>query len=105
MIKIKRFNEMLRSFDYDRIKRDLRSSHGWGEGSMTLCSEFEQNSEYFENPKNEIEYVDQFHVYLFDLFSKRMRGSGLPRQTGIHLGEWPFGAKISTPRNFYNKLS
>lgn len=105
MIKIRRFNEMLQSFDYDRIKRNLRSSYGWGEGSMTLCSDFEQNSEYYEEPKNEIEYVDQFHIYLFDLFSNRMRNSGLPRQIGIHLGDWPFGTKVSKSKNFYNKLS
>lgn len=105
MIKIKRFGEILESFDYDRIKKDLRSSHGWGEGSMTLCSDFEQNSEYFENPKNEIEYVDQFHIYLFDLFSNRIRDNGLPRNNGIVLGDWPFGTKVSNPRNFYNKLT
>jgi hypothetical protein len=104
MIKIRRFNEIFQSFDYDRIKKDLRSTHGWGEGSMTLCSDFEQ-SEYFENPQSVIEYVDQFHIYLFDLFSNKLRDSGLPRNHGILLGDWPFGTKVSHPRSFYNKLT
>jgi hypothetical protein len=104
MITIKRFNEMVQSFDYQRIKNDLKSSYGWGEGSMSLCSQFEENSEYFENPSDERDYVDQFHIYLTHLFSNRLRGS-LNKNIGLRLGEWSTGVKVSKPTNFYNKLT
>lgn len=29
MIKIKRFGEILESFDYQKIKNDLHSTYGW----------------------------------------------------------------------------
>lgn len=94
---------MLKSFDYDRIKKGLRT-YGWGEGSMTLCTEFEENSEYYQNPVDESDYTYQFHVYLVDLFGNRLRGK-LNRNSGLRLGDWSTGVKVSKPTNFYNKLT
>lgn len=104
MIKIKRFAEILESFDYQKIKNDLHSTYGWGEGSMSLCSEFEENNEYFENPVDERDYVDQFQKYLTDLFSDRLRGK-LNKNIGLRLGDWSTGVKVVKPTNFYNKLT
>lgn len=72
---IKSFNEMYEDkFDYDKIIRVLRKTHGWGMGVLTSVDSFESNEEYFLNPENDEEYISQFHIYLTDMQSGRLRG-------------------------------
>lgn len=104
MIRIKRFDEISESLDYKKIQNDLHSTYGWGSGSMSLISEFEGNDEYFQNPVDERDYVDQFHIFLHHLFSNRLRGKSNNDQS-IRLGTWSTGVKVSSPINYYNKLT
>jgi hypothetical protein len=104
MIRIKRFAQIFESFDYQKIANDLHSTYGWGEGSMSLVSEFEKDDEYYQNPFNERDYVDQFQKYLTDLFSDRLRGK-LNKNTSLRMGDWSTGIKVQRPSNFYNKLT
>ena len=103
-MKIKRYNEMFQDkFDYDRIIKILKKTYGWGLGVITLIDEFESNPEYFMNPQNEDDYIEQFNIFLSDKNINRMRGE-LNNTPSLRLGTWKLGTQVSKPTSIYNKL-
>lgn len=103
MIKIKKFFEMNHNFDYEKVLKLLRGNYGWGMGSMINVEDFEDNEEYFKNPSNEDEYVDQFHSYLTDLKHGELRDK-FRNRTSLRVGEWQRGVRVIRPTSIYNKF-
>lgn len=104
-MKIKKFYEMFnQKYDYDHIYQILNKSHGWGQGSMEKTDEFESNEEYFLDPIDDHDYSEQFHIFLTDLNSGRLRGE-LNRNHSLRLGKWKIGLPVISPVSIYNKLT
>ena len=103
-MRIKKFFEMFEDkFDYDRIITILKKNYGWGLGVVTNIDEFENNSEYFQNPQSDDEYIEQFHVYLSDKQADRLRGK-LNNTPSLRLGKWKLGIQADKPTSIYNRL-
>lgn len=103
-MKIKKFYEMFEDkFDYDKIIENLKKKYGWGLGVISHIDEFEQNSEYFLNPQDDFDYVDQFHIYLTDKNLNRLRGR-FKNDPSLRLGKWKLGFQVDKPTSIYNKL-
>jgi len=101
---IRKFNEWLEDrYDYTRIIRILRKSHGWGMGVMTHIDDFESNPEYFKDPEDDNDYVEQFHIYLTDLETGQLRGQFQNKQA-LRVGNWQHGVQVNRPVSIYNKL-
>ena len=103
-MKIKKFFEMFEEkFDYDRIIRILKKTYGWGLGVVTSIDEFETNTEYFLNPQNDDEYIEQFNIFLTDKTKNRLRGD-FRNDHSLRLGKWKLGIQVDKPTSIYNKL-
>ena len=60
---IKKFNEMFEDrFDYSKIIRILKKSHGWGFGVISSVDSFESNDDYFLDPEDDNDYAEKFHI-------------------------------------------
>jgi len=105
MIHIKSFNEMkfVDKFDYDRIINILKKSHGWGFGVISQIDDFEDNIEYFLNPIDDNDYAEQFHIYLTDKETGRLRGE-FRNTHSLRLGKWRLGIQSQKPTSIYTKL-
>jgi len=104
MMNIKRFFEWNDSiFDYERILRILKNTYGWGDGILTSIDEFESNQEYFLNPQDDDQYIEQFHIYLTDKKLNRFRNM-FNNNLNLRLGEWKTGFQVKNPTSIYNKL-
>jgi hypothetical protein len=90
-------------FDYDKIIK-LMKTYGWGLGVVTSIDEFEENTEYFLNPQNEDDYIEQFHIFLTDKSSNRLRGQ-FRNDHSLRLGKWKLGIQVDKPTSIYNKLT
>ena len=64
--KIKRFNEMVNSFNYDYIIKTLVKENGWGNTISDSIPDFE-SSKYFTDVTNNDEYIIKFNEYLMKL--------------------------------------
>ena len=103
-MKIKKFLEMFEDkYDYQRIINILKKTYGWGNGVITSIDDFESNPEYFSNPPNDDDYIEQFHIYLTDLGIDRMRGE-YNKNFNVRLGKWKLGTQANQPTSIYNKL-
>lgn len=104
-MKIKRFFEFLsKNFDYDEIFRLLGKTHGWGVGSFQEIENFENDDEYYKDPTDENDYVEQFHIYLTDKETNRMRGKS-HRNDSLRVGKWQHGVQVLYPISIHNKLT
>jgi hypothetical protein len=98
-------NEMMEDkYDYDRIAEILKKTQGWGNGALAQAEDFENSPEYFQNPQDESEYAQQFHVYLTDLGAGGLRG-GIQNKHNLRLGKWRLGVQVNRPVNWYSKLT
>lgn len=103
-MRIKKFFEMFsEDFDYDKIIKILRKSYGWGMGIITKIDEFEGNQEYFLDPQNDDDYIEQFNIFLKELSSNRLRGKFNNTQS-LKMGKWKLGPNVNYPTSIYNKL-
>ena len=103
MRKIKKFNEMFEDkYDYDKIIRMLKKTHGWGLGIMNNIEDFESNEEYFLNPIDENDYSEQFHIYLTDLKHNRLRGQ-LDNNPSLRVGKWKIGPIVAKPVSIWSQ--
>ena len=73
-------------------------------GVMSYMDDFE-NSEYYLNPNNDDEYIEQFHIYLTDMQSGQLRGS-YNNKSSLKLGKWRMQPLLPNPNplsnnNFY----
>ncbi len=104
-MRIKRFFEMFEDkYDYDRIILILKKNHGWGFGVINQIDNFESNEEYFNDPIDEDDYAEQFHIYLTDSESGRLRGN-LNKSTSLRLGKWKLGIPVNKPTSIYSQLT
>ena len=103
MNKIKKFFEMFEDkYDYDKIIRMLKKTHGWGFGVIQSIDDFEGNEEYFREPIDENDYVEQFHIYLTDLKCGRLRGD-FNNDRNLRVGHWNKGVEVNNPRSIWNQ--
>jgi hypothetical protein len=101
--KIKKFNEMFEDkYDYDKIIRILKKTHGWGLGTINQIDDFESNEEYFKDPIDENDYSEQFHVFLTDLQTNRLRGQ-FNNDSKLRIGKWKIGPTVIQPRSIWNQ--
>jgi hypothetical protein len=103
-MKIKKFFEMFKSYDYEKIINILNKSHGWGLGISNNIDDFENNEEYFKDPVDDNDYSEQFHIYLTDLQSGRLKGE-MNRNFSLKTGKWRLGIPVFSPTSIYNKLT
>ena len=104
-MRIKKFFEMFtKSYDYETILRILKKTHGWGQGSMDLLDDFESNEEYFMDPIDEHDYVEQFHIFLTDAECGRLRGE-MNKDFSLRQGKWKIGIPVMGHTSIYNKLT
>lgn len=89
-------------FDYDKIIRIIKKTHGWGFGIINNIDDFEANSEYFKDPIDEHDYVEQFHIYLTDLECGRLRGE-FNNDTKLRVGRWKTGIQVNKPISIYSQ--
>ena len=103
MTKIKKFFEMFEDkYDYDRIIKILKKSHGWGSGVINDIDDFESNEEYFLNPVDDNMYAEMFHIYLTDKQCKRLRGE-FNNDSKLRLGRWKTGIQVNKPFSVWNQ--
>lgn len=103
-MKIKSFFEWKDfGFDYERILRILKKTYGWGNGVLASVDDFESDEEYFLNPKDDDQYVEQFNIYLTDKNLNRLRNKFNNNQS-LRLGKWKTGFQVENPTSIYNKL-
>lgn len=103
MNKIKKFFEMFEDkYDYDKIIRMTKKSHGWGFGVINKIDGFEDNEEYFKDPIDENDYVEQFHIYLTDLECGRLKG-GFINDRNLRVGHWNKGVEVNSPRSIWSQ--
>lgn len=103
-MRIKKFFEFFESekFDYDKILRMIRKIHGWGFGVINYIDDFESNEEYYKNPIDANDYVEQFHIYLTDLQSKKLRGS-FDKRPILNTGQWKIGPIVNKPISIWSQ--
>jgi hypothetical protein len=103
MNRIKKFFEMFKDkYDYDKIIRMIKKSHGWGFGVINKIDDFEDNEEYFKDPIDENDYVEQFHIYLTDLECNRLKG-GFINDRNLRVGHWNKGVEVNNPRSIWSQ--
>lgn len=103
-MKLKKVNEMLNNkFDYDKIINILKKTHGWGFGIINLTEDFESNDLYYIDPVDDNDYAEQFHIFLTDLETGRLRGQ-FRNEHGLRLGKWKISTPVDAPTSIYNKL-
>ena len=103
MNKIKKFFEMFEDkYDYDKIIRMLKKTHGWGFGVIQSIDDFESNEEYFKEPVDENDYVEQFHIYLTDLKCGRLRGD-FNNDSNLRVGRWTRGVQVNKPTSIWSQ--
>lgn len=104
MRRIRRFNEFLESseFDYDRIIKMMKKIHNWGLGIVSSIEDFEKNDEYFKQPIDENDYVEQFHIYLTDLEGGRLRNQ-FNNNTKLRVGKWKIGPIVNHPNSIWSQ--
>lgn len=104
-MKYLKYFEELVSYDYDFIFKILKKNHGWGNGCLNYIEQFEKNSEYFFNPEDSNDYVNQFHVFLTDLQTGRLRGDFHKEPSGLRQGVWKMSIPVRQTTSIYNKLT
>jgi hypothetical protein len=103
-MKIERFNEMfIDNYDYDKIITILKKKYGWGMGVINFTEDFESNTEYFFEPKSDLDYAEQFNIFLSDMEQGKMRGE-FQNNHSLRLGKWKIGNQVDKPTSIYNKL-
>lgn len=103
MSKIKKFFEMFEDkYDYDKIIRMIKKSHGWGFGVIQKTDDFEDNEEYYKDPIDENDYVEQFHIYLTDLECGMLKG-GFINDRNLRVGNWNKGVGVNNPRSIWSQ--
>jgi hypothetical protein len=100
-----KYFEQTTNFDYDYILRILKKNHGWGNGSANYFDNFENNEEYFLKPQDSNEYADQFHIFLTDLTTGRLRGEFHKTPSGLRTGKWKMSIPVYNPISIYNRLT
>ncbi len=102
-MRIKKFNEMFEEkYDYDKIISILKKTHGWGFGVLQSIDAFESDDEYFKDPIDDNDYAEQFHIYLTDLETGRLRGQ-INRDSKIRVGLWNKQISVNNPRSIWNQ--
>ena len=102
-MKINKFHEMFQgSYDYDKILNILKKKYDWGFGIRQFIEDFESNTEYFLNPVDDRDYVEQFNIFLCDMEAGKMRGE-FQNLHSIKLGNWQTGFQVPRPTSIYNK--
>ncbi len=89
-------------YDYDKIIRMLKKTHGWGFGVIQNFDGFESNEEYFKDPIDENDYVEQFHVYLTDLQCGKLRGKFI-NDSNLRVGRWTRGFQVNKPISIWSQ--
>ena len=103
MNKIKRFYEMFETeYDYDKIIRILKKTHGWGLGISNEIENFISNKDYFLEPIDDHDFAEQFHIYLTDLECGRLRGE-MNNDSKLKTGKWKMGIPVYNPTSIYNQ--
>jgi hypothetical protein len=103
MNNLKSFSEMSEDkFDYEKIIRTLKKTHGWGMGVLNHIDDFESNKEYFQNPEDDNEYVENFHIYLSDLENNRLRGD-FNNDSSLRVGRWNTGVQVNNPKSIWSR--
>jgi hypothetical protein len=103
-MKIKKLNEMMDDvYDYSNIINIMKKRYHWGFGVMNFFEDFESNPEYFQSPKGDDNYADEFNIFLKDLQTGNMRG-GFQNRQSLRPGEWNTGIKVNRPESIYNKF-
>ncbi len=102
---IKKFYEMnfQDQYDYDNIIMILKKNHGWGFGVLAYTDEFENNEEYFKSPLGDDDYAEQFHIFLTDKQTGKLRNE-FTNKHSLRLGKWKLGIQLANPVSIYNKL-
>ena len=59
------------NINYKRVLSIMRDRHGWGLGVIEMIKDFENDTSHFRNPKDSVDYADQFDVFLHDKFNKK----------------------------------
>jgi len=88
--------ESFNGFNYDRILSILRKVHGWGNSCNQQIKEFE-SSEFFKNPIDNNDYVEQFHIFLTDKFIEHGNDS-------LKVGKWRGQGVVQRPVSIYNQM-
>ncbi len=101
---LKYFEELNSYFDYELILDIIRSEYGWGNGSIQYFNDFENNKDYFLNPRDSHEYALQLNVYLTDLQNGRLRGDFFKVPSGLRKGIWKMSIPVYNPPTFSKYL-
>ena len=104
-MKYLKYFEQTTNFDYDYILRILKKNHGWGNGCSNYFEQFENNSDYYLNPQDSNEYAEQFHIFMTDLNTGRLRGTFAKTPSGLRPGKWKMSTPVYNPTSIYNKLT
>ena len=64
--------------------------------------DFEDNEEYFKDPVDDNDYVEQFHIYLTDLECGRLRGD-FNNDRNLRVGHWNKGVQVNKPNSIWNQ--
>ena len=101
---VKFFENFNSNYDYDMILRILSKTHGWGNGCSQYFDDFENDSNYFNNPEDSNLYASQFHVYLTDLQNDRLRGKFHKVPSGLRTGIWKMSIPVYKPATIQKYL-
>jgi hypothetical protein len=74
----------------------LRKVHGWGNSCRQHINEFE-SSEFFNNPIDNSNYADQFHIFLTNKFIRHGNDS-------LKIGKWRGQGVVQRPVSIYNQM-
>ena len=89
-------------YDYDKIIRMLKKSHGWGFGVIESIDDFESSDEYFKDPIDENDYVEQFHIFLSDLEANHLKGK-YNNDSLLRVGRWNKGIQVGKPNSIHSQ--
>jgi hypothetical protein len=104
MKHLKYFENFNSNYDYDMILRIMKKTHGWGNGCYQYFDDFENDSNYFNNPEDSSLYANQFHVYLTDLQNGRLRGQFHKVPSGLRPGVWKMSIPVYKPATIQKYL-
>jgi hypothetical protein len=99
-----KYFESFNRYDYDFILRIIKKEHGWGNGSSQYFNEFENNTDYFNNPIDSNDYANNFHIYLTDLQNGRLRGDFHKVPSGLRTGIWKMSMPVYNPNQIKKYL-
>ncbi len=94
---VKFFENFNSNYDYDMILRIMKKVHGWGNGCSQYFDDFENNGDYFKNPEDSHLYANEFHVFLTDLQTGRLRGQFHKVPSGLRPGVWKMSIPVYKP--------